>query len=389
MKTERINSSEESITALGAMRSAVTMVDAGAILIVVRSGILKHSLPVAINDVVVTLNQDMKAVFPIDSRLLSGFFQRLIQGHNDQLLHLWRKQGATVESLETDLLTATRFALPPLDEQRAIAAFLDRETAKIDALIAEQERLIALLQEKRQAVISQAVTKGLDPTVPMKDSGVEWLGDVPAHWEVMRLKYLGESIIGLTYSPADICDEGEGKLVLRSSNIQSGKIVFNDNVYVSTPVPSKLDTQIGDILICSRNGSRALIGKNAMIDGDSAGNTFGAFMTIFRSGCNKYLFWVLNSSLFEFQSGAYMTSTINQLTVGVLNNFPVPLPPPEEREEIAAFIKDQTKEIDALTDEVQRGIVILRERRSALISAAVTGKIDVREAVGAEPAEAA
>ena len=235
-----------------------------------------------------------------------------------------------------------------------------------------------LLKEKRQAVISHAVTQGLHPHAPMKPSGIEWLGDVPAHWELKRLKYLGDAIIGLTYSPADIVEEGSGTLVLRSSNVQGGQIVYDDNVYVSAAIPEELVTKVGDILICSRNGSRALIGKNAVIDERAAGLTFGAFMTIFRSPHSAYLACVLNSPLFEFQSGAFMTSTINQLTVGVLNNFEVPLPPAVEREQIAAFLEREIARFNTLTAEAQHAIELLQERRTALISAAVTGQIDVR-----------
>ena len=267
---------------------------------------------------------------------------------------------------------------PPYAEQTAIATFLDRETAKIDALVAEQEKLIALLQEKRQAVISHAVTKGLDPNVPMKDSGVEWLGEVPAHWEVKRLKYLGVAFIGLTYDPQDVTDSESGTLVLRSSNVQGGQIVYDDNVYVVMNIPEKAITQEGDILICSRNGSRALIGKNALIDQRSAGVAFGAFMTVFRSPLNSYLRWVLNSQLFEFQSGAFLTSTIKQLTVSNLYGFEIPLPPESNRKEISAFLETATRRIDVLVAEARTAITLMQERRTALISAAVTGQIDVR-----------
>lgn len=205
-----------------------------------------------------------------------------------------------------------------------------------------------------------------------KDSGVEWLGEVPEHWEVKRLKYTGEALIGLTYDPAEIVDESSGTLVLRSSNIQGRKIVFDDNVYVSKIIPQRLVTQVGDILICSRNGSRALIGKNAVIDEQSVGMTFGAFMTIFRSKHSDYLAQVFNSQLFEYQSGAFLTSTINQLTVGVLNNFEVPMPPPSERKLIAAFLDRETAKIDELVTEQQRLMELLKEKRQAVISHAVT-----------------
>jgi type I restriction enzyme, S subunit len=136
-----------------------------------------------------------------------------------------------------------------------------------------------------------------------KDSGVEWLGELPIHWEVKRLRYLGQAIIGLTYDPADVTDQNDehGVLVLRSSNVQGRRIVFDDNVYVKSNVPERLLTQAGDILICSRNGSRALIGKNAIIDKSASSLTFGAFMMLFRSKYNDYLRYVFNSPLFTFQ----------------------------------------------------------------------------------------
>lgn len=284
----------------------------------------------------------------------------------------------TQKNISMDDIPCLALTRPPISEQLEIAAFLDHETAKIDALIAEQQRLIELLNEKRQAVISHAVTKGLNPNVPMKPSGVEWLGDVPEHWEMRRLKYIGKAMTGLTYSPADMVNEGSGTLVLRSSNVQGGLITLDDNVYVSTKIPQELYTQIGDILICSRNGSRALIGKNAAIDYASAGVTFGAFMTVFRTADHSWVRWILNSPLFDFQSGAFMTSTINQLTLGVLNDFEIPMPPSTERESISLFLKSESEKLGLLTTEAQRAIKLLQERRSALISAAVTGQIDVR-----------
>jgi type I restriction enzyme S subunit len=295
-----------------------------------------------------------------------------------------RSVGVSYPAINASDLMRLNVPIPFADEQSVIAAFLDRETGKIDALVAEQENLIQLLREKRQAVISHAVTKGINPAVPMKDSGIEWLGEVPEHWQVKRLKYVGKAIGGLTYDPSEIVEEGCGMLVLRSSNVQNGRIVFDDNVYVTTTIPEKIITQNGDILVCSRNGSRALIGKNAMIDSESSGVTFGAFMMIFRSEYSGYIFHVFNSQLFKFQSSAFLTATINQLTVGNLYSMEVPLPPVDEQLTITAFLNQENTQFDTLTAEAQRGIELLKERRSALISAAVTGKIDVRN-VGLKP----
>ena len=292
-------------------------------------------------------------------------------------------EKATIAHFTGEKFGALRIPLPPLFEQCAIAAFLDRETERIDTLVSKKERLIGLLQEKRTALITRTVTLGLDPNAAMKDSGVEWLGEIPAHWEVKRLKEIGMALIGLTYSTGDVVvGQNDGSLVLRASNISEGKIVLEDNVYVGCAVPEKLITRVGDILICSRSGSRGLIGKNAIIDSDSSGVTFGTFMTIYRSPHNDYLHYVFNSALFEFQSGMFITSTINQLTLGMLNGFRVPLPPDTEQRAIAAFLDQETAKLDSLIAKVREAVDRLKELRTALISAAVTGRIDVREEAG-------
>ena len=273
-------------------------------------------------------------------------------------------RGITVMHIYGDELKNLWMALPPLAEQRAIVRYLDHVDRGIQRYIEAKEKLIAQLQEVRQATIQRAVTRGLDPSVPLKASGVEWLGDVPAHWEVRRLRTLGEAIIGLTYSPQDVVDEDEGTLVLRASNISEGRIVYGDNVYVRCSIPARLVAQVGDILICSRSGSRALIGKNARIDSTLSGVTFGAFMTIFRSDHNDYLHCIFNSKLFEYQSGAFLTSTINQLTLGILNNFKIPWPPPAEQKEIAAHVDKTTAAIDAAIDNARRQVEFMTEYRA-------------------------
>lgn len=286
--------------------------------------------------------------------------------------------GGGQPNINQEKVASLRVSAPVSKEQQKIANFLDHETAKIDTLITKQEKLIELLKEKRQAVISHAVTKGLNPDAPMKDSGVEWLGEVPEHWDMKRLKYLGEAKNGLTYSPDDVVSQEEGVLVLRSSNIQDAKLSFTDNVYVDMDIPSRIRTKENDLLICSRNGSRKLIGKNALITKEAVDMAFGAFMVIFRSEVNPYLYWVLNSPLFEYQSGSFLTSTINQLTIGNLEGMEVPLPPKNEQEDIKAYLINKTIKFDQLINKAVYKVKLLNERKTALISAAVTGKIDVR-----------
>ena len=188
MKVALILDTEDKITPQAVRESATSLIPAGAVLLVVRSGILVHSIPVAIAGRELALNQDLKALIP-GSEIVPGYLLYTILGLHKEFLTEWKKEGATVESLELDLVVQTQLSLPTIREQRSIAAFLDRETARIDALVAKKQQVIALLQERRTALITRAVTKGLDPNVPLKDFGVEWLGEIPAHWEVKRLKH--------------------------------------------------------------------------------------------------------------------------------------------------------------------------------------------------------
>lgn len=287
---------------------------------------------------------------------------------------------STINQLTSGTINNFSIAIPESEEEQTqIANYLDRRTAQLEDLISKKDKLIDLLREERTAIINQAVTKGLDPNAPMKDSGVEWLGEVPEHWEVTRLKFLGDAIGGVTYSPNDVNEDESGTLILRSSNIQNGKLSLKDNVYVSLEVKEKQTLREGDILICSRNGSRKLIGKNITIGRQMAGQSFGAFMMVFRSEKWRFLSKFFNSQVFSSQSGLFLTSTINQLTSTVLKNMYVAIPGDDnEMNEVAAFISVKCEEIDSVLEKTEREIDLLREYKTTLISEVVTGKVDVR-----------
>ena len=282
-------------------------------------------------------------------------------------------------NLNTETVGDIEIPFPSQIEQKQISDYLDSQTRLIDSQIGSNQKLVTLLQEKRQSTINHAVTKGLDPNAPMKDSGIEWIGEIPEQWNIFKLKHLGKSITGLTYQPEDVAEnQTKGILVLRASNIQNRSLSLEDTVYVDVPLNDELLTKEGDILICSRSGSRDLIGKNLTISKDLSGCTFGAFMTVFRSCFSEFISKVMNSSIFTNQSGLFNTSTINQLTLGVLNNFVIPFPIDiNEQKQISDFLDKQTTKIDSLISKTQTQITKLKEFRQSLISAAVTGKIDV------------
>jgi type I restriction enzyme, S subunit len=289
--------------------------------------------------------------------------------------------GGLRQSLRYDEFRRFPIVTPPTyEEQKLISEYLDKKTEQIDSLIEKIQKKIELLIEQRTSLINQCVTKGLDPNVDMKDSGVEWIGKIPKHWEVTRLKYHGEILIGLSFDKDDMVDEDQGTLVLRSSNVQNGKVTFSDNVWVRTEVPNKLFVQEGDILICSRNGSRNLIGKNCLLGQESLGMTWGVFMSVFRSRYSEFFYWILNSQVFISQSGLFLTSTINQLTVSTLENLVFPfVHDRDEQNKINEHLRKETGSIDKLIDKEQRRISLLKEYRQSLISSVVTGKVRVTE----------
>ena len=353
----------------------------------------KHANP---GDILLSVRAPVGAINVADQEYGIGRGLCAIRPRTNQLEHRYAKYllevvrtelyvvatGSTYDAVTVDEVSNMTCVVPPISEQIQIADFLDRKTEQIDELIRIKERRIELLQEQRTVLINRTVTKGLDPNVEMKPSGVEWIGEIPKHWTMTKLKYLGESIIGLSYKPEDVTDDKNGTLVLRASNIQNGKPSFLDNVYVNAEVDEKLRLKAGDILICSRSGSRELIGKNMTITKKLEGITFGVFMTVFRTKFFRFISHFLNSQVFKNQSGLFLTTTINQLTINTLNNFLICFPTDEgEQAQIATFLNHRTQQIDELIAAEQRKIELLKEYRQSLISEVVTGKVDVRSEV--------
>lgn len=207
----------------------------------------------------------------------------------------------------------------------------------------------------------------------MKDSGIEWIGNIPESWDIIRIKDIGTYRNGLTYSPKDITENDNGTLVLRSSNIKNGKIIYDDTVYVKCPIPLALMVKIGDIIICSRNGSRNLIGKNAIIENSDISCSFGAFMMVYRCSCPRYIYYILNSEIFSYYLGTFLTSTINQLTGNNFGNMKIVFCKDiDEQKRIVSFLDAKCAEIDALSDDIRNQIDTLEQYKHSVIFEAVT-----------------
>jgi type I restriction enzyme, S subunit len=271
--------------------------------------------------------------------------------------------------------------LPPFAEQANIAEFLDRETGKIDGLVAEQQRLMELLKEKRQAVISHTVTKGLNPRAPMKPSGIEWLGDVPDHWAVRRIASLSTKITNGYVGPTRDIFKDEGVRYLQSLHIKGNAIRFDVPYFVAeewSNEHSKSILETGDVLVVQTGD----IGQAAVVPEEFAGCNCHALIIVAPVKTvvdGEWIAWVLNSdyglhTLLSIQTGALHP----HLNCGDVRDVSIPLPPVAEQRLIVRYILEQIRSFDSLAAEAQKAIDLLQERRTALISAAVTGQIDVR-----------
>lgn len=377
MKYQVITDSIDKITAVAVSESSTKLVPEGALLMVVRSGILQRTIPVAINTVPVTLNQDMKAL-RFKSKDKAFFFLYYIQGLESQLLLEWCKQGATVESIEHELLANARYPQPPNDELKAINQFLDYETVRIDRLIAKQQRLIELLKEKRQAVISHAVTKGLNPDAPMKESGVEWLGQVPEHWGVSALGYYAMLNTGAT--PDRSKNQYWGGVI---PWIKTGEVRY-DTIYeteetITQAALSETSVRLSNpgTLLMAMYGQGMTRGRVAILGVSATYNQACVAINTNSKITNDFLKFFFMAGYDALRDGGNETSQMN-LNADIVSKFKILVPSYEEQNDIVSFLKVKLTHYDLLIIKSENSIALMQERRTALISAAVTGKIDLR-----------
>lgn len=302
-------------------------------------------------------------------------------------------KGVKVFSITQAILRNLSIWLPSKDEQAKIAAFLDHETAKIDNLIEKQQQLIELLKEKRQAVISHAVTKGLNPDVPMKDSGVEWLGEVPEHWIVRRLKHTANLQSGIPKGKDLTGKNSISVPMLRVANVQDGYLDLED-VHAIDIEPSQLERYLlrdGDVLM-NEGGDNDQLGRGAVWTASIDNCIYQNHVFAIRPQ-NIESDWldILTRAAyakFHFYRVAKQSTNLASISSTNIKETPLLIPPVEERVEILKFIKLQLGRLKKSEELSVNQVALLQERRTALISAAVTGKIDVRDWVAPDTQKA-
>ena len=360
---------------------AATLVPVGSVLVVVRGMILARLFPVVVAKVPMAINQDLKAVIAGD-QLCSDFLAWLLRGSSEESLSRLDEAGHGTKALRMDSWSAMQLPVPSLHEQTAIAHFLDHETAKIDALIAEQEKLIHLLAEKRQATLSHAVTRGLDPAAPMKDSGVAWLGEVPAHWTVTPLKHLVNFRSGGTPSKEKL-NYWNGDVPWASAkDMKTDRLADTIDHITAVAIEEKAADLVprGAVLVVVRGMILARMFPVSIVDTPMAINQDLKAVIPGERIDSEFLAWLLrgtsDDSLRRLDEAGHGTKA---LRMDAWASMLLPVPPIPEQARIAQFIEQEMTRLAQLQNEAEHAIALLKERRAALIAAAVTGQIDVRQ----------
>ncbi|HGO5396475.1 putative restriction endonuclease S subunit [Klebsiella quasipneumoniae] len=290
-------------------------------------------------------------------------------------------EGLSYPAINASALVKLKSVIPPPEEQASIAATLDRETARIDALIEKKTRFIELLKEKRQALITHAVTKGLDPNVKMKDSGIEWIGQVPEHWEVKPFKYILSAPMSYGANESAESDDPNHPRYIRITDLTENGTLREDT-FKTLPWDKAYSYLLsdGDILL-ARSG--ATVGKSFLYRETNGAACFAGYLI--KASCDeekalpKYIYAYLQShSYWEYISGSNIQSTIQNVSAEKYSSMVLPVPQREEQATIVATLDRETARIDALISKAEQSITLLKERRAAFITAAVTGQIDLR-----------
>ena len=372
------------ITSEAVSASATSIVQPGAVLLVVRSGILRRTLPVAINLVPVALNQDMKALRPREG-LLGPYLRAVIEGNEVALAAEWTKQGATVESVEHEFLANSRVPLPPLGDQIAIVRFLSYTDRRIRRYVRARQELISLLEEQKRAITHHAVSRGLDPSVRLRLSGVSWLGDIPQHWEVERVQ--------VRYAEADERSATGAEELLSVSHLTgvTPRSEKNITMFMAESYAGHKLCREGDVVV---NTMWAWMG--ALGEARQAGIVSPAY-AVYRPRKSGYFEPGFVECLLRTEP--YVAEFVRRST-GIqssrLRLYPeqflrIPLlrPPLQEQTAILKAISEATAELERASRIAQREITLVRAYRTRLVSDVVTGKLDVREAAERLPAESA
>ncbi len=390
MKVAVIADAEDHVTEKALEETRLPLFPPPAVLIVVRGMILAHTVPVALTSRPVTINQDMKALFPRPD-VSVAFLLYMLQALGPRLLATVEEAGHGTQCLRMELWRGINVAVPPKDVQDSIVGFIERKTRDIDQLIAKKHQQIELLELQGHALVNEAVVRGLNENAPKKASGIEWLGEIPFDWKAQRLKFLLSGKIEQGWSPQ--CDNRlaqEDEWGVLKVGCVNGN-AFDPSEQKSLPLGVEPERQWeilpGDILM-SRGNTRELVGSAALVRHVRPRlllcDLLYRFRVDDRKADHEFVVLALRSSLVRFQIEREATGTSSSMKkIGqeTIKDFVLYLPPLQEQREIVAHLRGETERIDRVISRVRNQMECLREYRQAVITAAVTGQIEPRPTV--------
>lgn len=383
MKIDRISDSEDHITSEALESSATPLLPVGSVLVVVRGMILAHTLPVAVTTGRVTINQDIKALV-CGQRILPEFLHAVLAGQAEWLLSQADSSAHGTKKLETEVLQRFEVPCPPLDLQRRIVATMHAKATRLDEVVASKQRVLELLAEKRRAIIANAVTCGLDDKVRLRESGVPWLGEIPAHWALWKVGHLARVGNGSTPERDQAAYWSDGSFPWLNSSVVNQEEVTSSDQFVTDAALRECHLprlQPGTVLVAI-TGQGKTRGQAVVLSIEATINQHMAFVSPDPALVDA---WFLRWSFYRAYD--YLRSisddaggTKGALTCEDVAGLRIPVPTLDEQRTIAEHIAEETAKLDVVRAATERTIALLKERRTALITAAVTGQLDVAAA---------
>ncbi|WOG05533.1 restriction endonuclease subunit S [Segatella copri] len=375
-ETKFVLKGNRNITTLGVKSCSTVILPKGSLVFSKRAPIGQ----VSILKIPLCTNQGCFGIIPNES-MNNSFLYYSLAIHAQSFNTLG--SGTTFRELSFSTFSSFKISVPPKEEQDAIVRYLDAATSKIDKAIAMQQKMIDLLNERKQIIIQNAVTKGLDENVEMKDSGVEWIGMIPKHWEIKRLKYVMHSYgrIGFRgYGTDDIVDEGQGAITLSPSNIQDSSMDYSKKTYLSWSKyyeSPEIMIKNGDVLMVKTGSS---YGKCAVVKGLPMECTINPQLVVFKEHKElpEFLAYSFQTTYAKcFINTSVIGGTIPTISQEKINNYIFPFPPKTEQQAIVAYLDKQMQRFDSAISNCQRQISLLQERKQIIINEVVTGKVKV------------
>jgi type I restriction enzyme S subunit len=381
MRADEIGDAEEYITQEAVEQSSTEVVPEGSLLMVSRSGILDHTIPVAVTTDRVAINQDIRAYIPRDDTVLPRYIRDIVTGFEQPLLEIWRQQGATVQSLNSDAVADTEFPIPSKEVQDSIVKFCSSKSDKVDSAIGTAESLVESLKQRRVTKIWMEVTHSGSEPSEGKHTNIPWLGIIPNSWEVTKIGWIYDIQLGKMLDESEITGDNLAPY-LRNKDVQWWSINTQNlpKMDFSERERSKYQLEAGDVLVCE--GGEA--GRSAVWRGDDDEIFYQKALHRVRpmnpDQMPEFFCYFMEFAVKEglFSSRANQ-NTIEHVTVEKLSNQKIPVPPNDEQEEIVQELSESTDKIESALECLEGLRALLKEKRQALITAAVTGQIDVAE----------